>query len=80
MKLTRERTFFSHILRNVHQVSLAIMDRGRTDERTKEPGSKRTRERLGVGSETASPKIKARKESDVKLETVKSLVKRELDV
>jgi hypothetical protein len=63
----------------------------RTNERTKEPGSERTRERferererereiLGVGSETASPKIKVRKESDAKLETVKSLVKRELDV
>ncbi len=33
-----------------------------------------------MGSETASPKIKARKDSDAELETVKSLVKRELDV
>ncbi len=33
-----------------------------------------------MGSETVSPKIKAWKESDAKLETVKSLVKRELDV
>ncbi len=40
----------------------------------------REREILGVGSETVSPKIKVRKESDAKLEIVKSLVKRELDV
>jgi len=69
--------FFSHILRNVHQVSLAIMDGGRTNERKNQAASARERE---IGSETASSKIKARKESDAKLETVNGLVKRELDV
>jgi hypothetical protein len=35
--------------------------------------TKRERERLGVGSETASPNIKARKESDAEVEIVNSL-------
>jgi hypothetical protein len=44
MKLTRERTFFSHILRNVYQVSLAIRDGERTNERKNQAASARERD------------------------------------